>query len=315
MRALTLVALLALFGLAGCAPAPATVELDHLEMPRERTWLPETPPETVVLALHGFNDYSNAFEEFGVYAAERGIAVYAFDQRGFGANADAGYWPGATALVQGLRDRFEEVRDRHPDARMFLLGESMGAAVVMAAMASREPPEVDGVVLSAPAVWGGDQMNPVYRATLWVAGRVVPDLRLTGRGLQRQASDNIGMLRALGADPLVIKATRVAAISGLVRLMDRAYTAAAEIDGPLLVLGGERDEIVPPDALSATLDRLEAAPCHEIIYPDGWHLLLRDNQRRVVFEDVLAWVRGEPPPSRLDRPCGADLTQDAAWRS
>ncbi|HEX6143152.1 MAG TPA: alpha/beta hydrolase [Geminicoccaceae bacterium] len=301
--------------LAGCAPEPATVAFDLLETPRERSWLPAAPPETVILALHGFNDYSNAFDEFGSHAAGRGVAVYAFDQRGFGANADAGYWPGAAALIEGLRERVEELRAAHPEARLFLLGESMGAAVVMAAMTAPEPPEVDGLVLSAPAVWGGEQLNPVYRATLWLAGRVVPDLRLTGQGLKRQASDNIEMLRALGADPLVIKATRVAAISGLVRLMDRAYAAAARLEGPLLILGGARDEIVPPDALSATLDRIEASPCHEIIYPDGWHLLLRDQQRHVVFEDVLAWLEGAPPPSGLDRPCGADLTQDAAWRS
>ena len=43
------------------------------------------------------------------------------------------------------------------------------------------------------------------------------------------ASDNIEMLRALGADPLFIKATRVDAIAGLVELMD---IAAASVDEP-----------------------------------------------------------------------------------
>ena len=56
------------------------------DLPR-RVWLPDdTPPRAVILAVHGFNDYSNAFETFGTFAAGHGIAVHAYDQRGFGAN-------------------------------------------------------------------------------------------------------------------------------------------------------------------------------------------------------------------------------------
>ena len=61
-----------------------------------------TPPRAVILGVHGFNDYSNAFAEFGAYAAGRGIAVHAYDQPGFGANPDAGLWPGIPALVASL---------------------------------------------------------------------------------------------------------------------------------------------------------------------------------------------------------------------
>ena len=75
------------------------------------------------------------------------------------------------------------------------------------------------------------------------------------------ASDNLEMLRALGADPLFIKGTRVDAIAGLVQLMDTAYAAADALPGPLLVLVGEHDEIVPPGAQTAMLERLRAKPC------------------------------------------------------
>ena len=120
----------------------------------------------------------------------------------------------------------------------------------------------DGIILSAPAVWGGDQLNGFYRATLWVMVRVVPGLELTGRGLKVMASDNIEMLRALGADPLFIKATRVDAIAGLVELMDIAAASVDSLDGPLLVLGGARDEIVPPGAHLAHARAPEGAAVH-----------------------------------------------------
>ena len=108
----------------------------------------------------------------------------------------------------------------------------MGAAVVMAAMASGAALDADGVILTAPAVWGGDQLNPLYRATLWLVARVAPGLKLTGRSLGVMASDNLEALRALSADPLFIKETRVDAIAGLVELMDTAYAAAGALPGP-----------------------------------------------------------------------------------
>jgi alpha-beta hydrolase superfamily lysophospholipase len=314
MRAPRFLALAAAgLGLLACAPAgPPPHVANGYEVPR-RTWLPEdAPPRAVILAVHGFNDYSNAFDAFGSYAAEQGVAVHAYDQRGFGANRDAGRWPGVQALVDDLVREREQLAAQYPDTPVYLLGESMGAAVIIAAAAQHAPLGDDGIILSAPAVWGGDQLNDFYRATLWVMVRIAPGLELTGRGLKVQASDNIEMLRALGTDPLFIKATRVDAIAGLVELMDIAAASVDRLNGPLLVLGGARDEIVPPGAHLAMLERLRAEQCTEIVYPDGWHMLLRDLQREVVWNDILAWIDRRTIPSSGAKACGGVLTSVAA---
>jgi acylglycerol lipase len=298
-------------GLLACTPAPPPPVESH-DLPR-RAWLPEdTPPRAVILAVHGFNDYSNAFDAFGTFAAEHGIAVHAYDQRGFGANPDAGRWPGTDTLVDDLVRERARLATLYPDTPIYLLGESMGAAVIIAAAAQGAPLGDDGIILSAPAVWGGDQLNGFYRATLWVMVHVAPGLELTGRGLKKMASDNIEMLRALGADPLFIKATRVDAIAGLVSLMDIAAASVGTLPGPLLVLGGARDEIVPPGAHQAMLERLRAQPCAEVVYPNGWHMLLRDLQRQVVWNDILNWIDQRTVASQIAEACGASTGVVAA---
>jgi len=50
--------------------------------------------KAVILALHGFNDYANAFDGPGEIWAKEGIVTYAYDQRGFGAAPERGLWPG-----------------------------------------------------------------------------------------------------------------------------------------------------------------------------------------------------------------------------
>ena len=310
VQALAAVALSATVVLA-CAPTPLPALTDQASLPR-RDWLPEGPPQAVILTVHGFNDYSNAFTEFGEFMAEHGIAVHAYDQRGFGANPAAGLWPGMPALIEDLELERARIAELHPDVPVYILGESMGAAVVMAAVTSGATLDADGFILTAPAVWGGDQLNPFYRATLWVMSRLAPGLKLTGRSLGVMASDNIDALRALSADPLFIKETRVDAIAGLVQLMDTAYAGADAFPGPVLVMVGEHDEIVPPGAQAAMIERLTATPCIQVVYPDGWHLLLRDLQRRVVWQDILAWIDGEPLPSGQGNPCGGDAIPVAA---
>jgi alpha-beta hydrolase superfamily lysophospholipase len=279
---------------------------DPPDVPR-REWLTEAPPRAVILGVHGFNDYSNAFGAFGAYAAGHGVAVHAYDQPGFGANPDAGLWPGVPALVASLVRERARLATLYPETPVYLLGESMGAAVLIAAVAADAPLDAAGTIMTAPAVWGGDELNPFYRATLWLASHIAPGLRLTGEGLGVMASDNTEMLRALGAAPLFIKETRVDAIAGLVGLMDLALAETPAVPGPLLVLGGARDEVVPPHAHTAMLGRLSADPCTEVVYPEGWHLLLRDLQREVVWNDILAWIDDAPLPSGLAEPCGAGV--------
>jgi len=276
---------------------------DGLRLPL-REWLPEGgQPNAVVIALHGFNDHSNFFDGIGRWLAAREIASYAYDQRGFGAAPGRGVWPGTAALTGDLGAAVEAVRARHPGVPVTLFGESMGGAVVMVALAAPDPPAVDGAILAAPAVWGRSTMPWYQTLALWAAARTFPSSRLSGAGLGIAPSDNIEMLRALGRDPLVIKQTRVDAVWGLVNLMDEAMAAAPSLGGSVLVLYGERDELIPPDAMGKMLARLPASPRHRVaIYPDGWHMLIRDRQAETVWRDIEAWITDSDAPL----PSGAD---------
>ena len=257
----------------------------------------------MIVALHGFNDYSAAFGEFGRFAAANGVVVEAYDQPGFGAHRERGSWPGTPALVRALDEAVAAAQRRHPGLPVYVLGESMGGAVALAALGAPDPPPVAGVILAAPAVWNGADLPAYYRSTLQVLATVAPMLRVSGRHLRRQASDNIPMLRALGRDPLYLRYTRVDAVAGLVELMVEGQEAATSVKVPMLILLGARDQMVPPTASRRFVAALEPEGCAVVTYLDGWHLLLRDNQRERVFADILAWVDGAPLPSRLDRPC------------
>lgn len=272
-----------------------------------RAWLPQggAMPKALILALHGFNDYSHAFAAPGHYLAMHDIATFAYDQRGFGAAPHRGLWPGSEVLTADLADAARTIRGRYPGVPLYLLGDSMGGAVVIDTLTGPEAPPVDGIILVAPAVWARSAMPLPYRVALWISAHAVPWMDVSGRGLDIQASDNIEMLRALGRDPLVIKETRVDAVHGLVDLMDRALAGAPRLRVPALLLYGEKDEVIPAAPILRfwrDLPAAEQARQRRALYADGWHMLLRDLQARVVLDDIVQWI-ADP---RAPLPSGAE---------
>jgi alpha-beta hydrolase superfamily lysophospholipase len=284
---------------------------DGAQLPLRSFAAPQAP-KAVLLALHGFNDYSRAFEGLAEYLARAGIKTVAYDQRGFGAAPGRGLWAGNETLAKDFLALARAVRKEHPGLPLFVLGESMGGAVIAVALAQEPQLEISGVILAAPAVWSRDNMPWYQRFGLWLGVGLVPWWTVSGKGLGIVPSDNRPMLIALGKDPLVIKETRLDALSGLTDLMDEAFVAVPKLKHRTLVVYGLRDEIVPRRPMVGLFERWpnEAATNFRFgLYPQAYHMLLRDLQASVIWQDMVSWMllANAPLPSGLERERAAVL--------
>jgi len=286
------------------------------------SWLPSGRPKAVVLYIHGFNDYSHGGEAPGKILASDGIAAYAYDQRGFGRAPERGHWAGTQRLAQDLAEASRLLRARHPGLPLYLLGESMGGALVVAAVtgvSGAEKPVQDGIILMAPAVWGRSYLNIFERGALALAYAFVPNMTFTGQSLHIMASDNIEMLRELARDPLFIKATRVDAIKGLVDLMDLAYAAGPLLTEKTLLLYGAHDELIPVEPVKGFIRSLPAVPPGRRTiawYQAGYHMLSRDLEGATVIGDIESWIEhpAAPLPSGADRNVLEVPDSESRWR-
>lgn len=258
----------------------------------------EVEPWGVFVALHGMDDYANAFVLAGPRWAELGITTYAYDQRGFGRGAHRGSWPGAGRLAGDVRSACALVRGRHPGARLGVVGESMGGAAAILAFAGPAPARADALVLLSPAVWGWSEQPLPDALLLWLAAHLDPGARLEPpRWVYRShpASDNHEILRRMGRDKNMIFATRVAAVYGLVDLMERASRALPKLCVPTLYAYGSNDFIVPPQAAVDAVRRLPSG-ARTALYRRGWHLLDRDLSAGAVLEDAASFLRDPTAP-------------------
>ena len=299
----------ALAGLSGCAPlvlrpetnagvsdAPrfdgdAFISFDGAHLPLSR-WAPEGPVRRVIVALHGMNDYAMAFQDDGPVFASRGVATYAYDQRGFGRGPHRGLWAGRDLLTADVKAAVLAARRQHPGIPVTVLGHSMGGAVAISAFADPDPPLADGLILAAPAIWGWSAQPALNRVALWLSAHVTPGAHLSPPAWvarKYQSSDNIPVLIRMGRDPNLLFTTRIDAVYGLVGLMQAAVDRIGAVRAPVLYLYGAKDRFVPREPTLSAVTHLKPVD-RSAFYPDGWHLLLRDLHGDRVRADILAWL-------------------------
>lgn len=331
-----------LAGLSACAPmsqraltppggfggpgldADALVSFDGARLPMN-TWLAEGEPWAVIIALHGMNDYAQAFTLLGPEWAKAGVTTYAYDQRGFGRSGERGVWGGEALMAQDLRTACALARARHPNAVLAVVGESMGGAVAITAFASANPPDADRLCLLSPAVWGWAEQPIPYKVSLWLGAHLVPGRTLTPPSwLVRRikATDNIEALRQISRDRRMLFTTRIDAVYGLVGLMQDADAEIGALRLPTLYQYGAHDQVIPAHAAFHAAARL-GSNGRTAYYAEGYHMLSRDLQHARIAADVLAFVRdpkaalpsAEPPiPRRAGPKPSSDGVAEAAAR-
>lgn len=298
-----------LFGLAlllaGCSPAsipahdrmatPAIVQQpvlhtsDGTELVMEH-WLPATHPVATLLVVHGFNEYAGAFAEVGKALASQDIAVWSFDQRGFGRSPYRGLWSSSERMAADVREAASQLRKANPRQPLYVLGFSMGGAVTLLAAQSGKL-DADGILLAAPAVWTSASQPAYQRWAHRLAARLIPGWKPTGENLNIRPSDNRDMLRRLGKDPWIIKGARMDTLHGLVDLMDKGFNAASTLTVPVLLLYGDKDQIIPPKPIKRLWENLPPGKRCFIRYTHGWHMLGRDLNGQEVITDTVNWIK------------------------
>jgi alpha-beta hydrolase superfamily lysophospholipase len=252
----------------------------------------DEPREIVIVAVHGMNDYAGAFKAAGAWWAEHGATVYAYDQRGHGRSPEPGIWPEPEVMREDLKAAVKAARALHPDARIAVVGESMGASVAITAFADDDPPDADVLILSGPGLRGWGALPWIYSVSLWTSAHVRPGwIVVPPKGIRITPTDNNEKLREMWNDPLVLKKNRIDSVYGVVSIMEEADARISQLPKkvPTLLLYGAKDEVIPPNGVERAAKKL---PAHvkTAYYAKGYHMLMNDLQAKTVWADILAFI-------------------------
>lgn len=267
---------------------------------------PDEDPKAKLVFVHGFSDHVNRYYGFFPYLASRGIAVYGFDQRGWGRSvrkpAERGL-TGPTSEVVAEIAAF--VRTQLPSpVPLFVMGHSMGGGEVLT-LASDAAYEEDvlahvrGWLLEAPFLgWPKGEAPSTLKVVLG---------RLAGRLLPHQHLRHVIPPENLTRDPAVVESIRedplchnTGTLEGLASLLDRTAALAggeAKLCAPpvrSLWLGhGTADLGTGYDASREWFDRQTGLQDKEFKSYEGWYHQLHvepGEMKEEFYRDVAGWI-------------------------
>jgi alpha-beta hydrolase superfamily lysophospholipase len=244
----------------------------------------------VLLIVHGLAEHGGRYMNVVNHLLPQGYAVYAPDHRGHGhSDGQRVYVERFSQYLDDLKTFFDLVRDWHPDLKIFLVGHSMGGAISLAYTLRRQD-ELDGLLLSGPAIKVGKDISPL----LIVVGRVL-SLILPKMGLLALDSASISRdpetVKAYDNDPLVYRGKMTARLGAeLIATMQSFPDHVSQLRLPLLVMHGSADKLADPQGSKWLGEAAGSEDKTLKIYEGYYHEIFNDLGREQVLADVQAWL-------------------------
>lgn len=223
----------------------SNIDANDINTPPCRSWIDRNVKQTaVVLCIHGLGLNADCFNDFGTRMSQRGIAVYAIDVRGFGSwmKIKNGKALKFDACLDDIQTLLPNLRANHPGVPVFLLGESMGGAIVLRA-SSMYPELMDGLISSVPS---GQRYKD--GTDLKVGVKLITGARKqfdVGTSIVDQATKNERLREIWESSPRNRMDLSAVQLVDFQTFMDGNDDAAAKITTlPVLMLQGSLDRLV-----------------------------------------------------------------------
>lgn len=253
-----------------------------------RLWLAKKP-RAALLLLHGCCDYSGAFDAIGPKLARNGFSVLAYDQRGFGATESRGRWTSQERIVRDVADAIAFFRTRAAaDLPLFIVGESMGGAVAIHAVAIHGNANIAGLVLVAPGALASAFRRSIYRWVLNFFRAIVGEFETVVERIDSSDLSTPAAIRLLG-DPMVMRGINASLLDGVIALAHSSVEAARHVVVPTLTLVGGKDDLLRRDCIHRLHSNL-AGPRAWAGIEGGPHLLLHWKRGQHVLRTARRWI-------------------------
>lgn len=285
-----------------------------------RSFRPEQPPRAIIQLSHGMAEHSARYARFAAALCEHGYGVYANDHRGHGQTAtspdDLGHYADEHGWDKVVSDQVEllaEIKSRHPDVPVFMMGHSMGSYIARAA-ALRVGAELGGLVLSGtnhdhPGLYKTFRLvAAAERARLGKRGKSKLLYKLSFESFNKQIEHPRTEADWLSRDPTEVDkyvadplcgyqcSTQLwwDMFGGLVEIFSQARIATLPKQLPIYILAGERDplnnRLAAIKKLHMALEEAHLADVTLRVYQGARHELLNETNRDEVTRDLIGWL-------------------------
>lgn len=253
---------------------------------------PRVEQTALLICVHGLGLHHRSYESFAKRIQREGVTTVSFDVRGFGSYLDA---RGHDRLnmedcVSDLENLVGVLRKDNPNVPLFLLGESMGGAIVMR-LAARKGKLLDGLICSVPS---GTRYQS-HRQALSVGLHFLKNRNRPfdiGTRIVNQATSECQLRENWSNDPSSRLRLSPQELVEFQHFMDKNVEFAKQItDTPVIIFQGDDDKLVKK---TGTYDLFESVANPKktlVMLGETEHLIFEAGQfKEDVTMGVLGWM-------------------------
>ncbi|GAA5977367.1 hypothetical protein JCM10908_004954 [Rhodotorula pacifica] len=299
-------------------------------------WTPAqgTPVKAAVLFVHGFIERVERYDHVFPKYAEQGIAVFGFDQRGFGKTAT--YTPkhsqGVTSWPQQFADIdffLSHVVKLYPNVPVFLYGHSMGGALVLAyCTRAATYPNVNrlaGVISSSPLLRQakGVRASGIIVKAGSLIGKMSPTMTLKATVKPEHVCRDPIVQKEYADDPLCKQVGTFRGVGDMLlggqQVVDKDYVHFPH-SLPVVIVHGEGDLVTDADSSREFAEKLTKEGVKDATYkgfPGFFHEMHNEpgEDKWTEINYLLGWLNSHIPSgttSTSSAAAGATPTASAA---
>ncbi len=253
-------------------------------------WLPDGSPKAILLVAHGLAEHSGRYKNLVNYFVPKGYAVYALDHRGHGkSEGTRSYVDRFSDYLTDLKTFFDMVHKEHKDAKIFLVGHSMGGTIATA-YAIEHQKELAGLILSGSSLVATASISPALLAIAGIVAAVLPKIGVTVLDASTISRDK-AVVDAYVNDPLVYRGKVPARMGAeLAKMWKQLPERMPEIKLPVLIMHGSADQLSDPAGSKLLYERVSSKDKTLKLYDGFYHEIFNEPEHKQVMADVETWL-------------------------
>lgn len=255
-----------------------------------QSWLPDEGTKAILLVVHGWAEHSGRYTNLVDYIVPKGYAVYALDHRGHGkSEGKRGYIERFSDYLVDLKTFFDIVRTEYGDAKIFLMGHSMGGTIATAYSVHHQH-ELAGLLLSGASLKLGSSLPSALIPVARVLSVLLPKMGITVLDASAISQDK-AVVDAYVNDPLVYRGKITCRFGAeMIKTLRKLPSEMPELNLPILIMQGTADRLSEPEGSQMLYDRVSSRDKTLELYDGFHHEILNEPGHKQVLADIETWL-------------------------
>ncbi|MBY0356455.1 MAG: lysophospholipase [Candidatus Obscuribacterales bacterium] len=250
-----------------------------------RSWGNIPDCKGIVILVHGLGAHGAWFEAMARQLKVRRWHAIAYDQKGFGLRQNEKV-ESYKDWIDELCQLFNQVKSANPNKPVYLLGNSMGALVVLAACALIKP---DGIIIASPGLDGHPETFTLgYKLTSLFKAVISPSSEVALPYSSEKSTRTEEVKKWLEQDSYQRKAVPGQMLFELLKL-SFAIRGIVEVRVPVLMVTAGHERVVNNELNFRFFQELRAPFKASKHFGEAWHDLMFDPAVDEVADAIVDW--------------------------